>query len=102
MLTNGYIVLTVFFKQEEDVWTAKCQELGTATFGDTFEEARQNIEEAIQVHLSTLEDVGERERFFKENGIKIHQHRPRRIKIDAPFDSDTYVTQKTEQIYACA
>jgi len=102
MLTNGYIVLTVFFKQDEDVWTAKCQELGTATFGDTFEEAKLNIEEAIKVHLSTLEDVGEIDRFFRENNIKIYSHRPSRIKVDAPFDSDTYVTQKTEQIFACA
>lgn len=63
------VKLTVFFMQDEDVWTAQCKELGTIAFGYTFEEAKQNIKEAIQVHLNILDEVGETERFSDARNI---------------------------------
>ena len=71
-----YVVLTIIFNPEDEVWTAECQELGTATFGDTYEETNDNIKEAITLHLDALDEVGERAWFFKEHGI----HILRRIK----------------------
>jgi len=69
-MKNFYIILTVIFQEEKDCWTAECRELGTASFGDTFEEARDNITDAIELHLDELEAVGECGRFLKENNIK--------------------------------
>ena len=98
---NSYIVLTVAFRQEEDVWTVECHELGTATFGDTFEEAEQNITEAIELHLNTLEKVGERERFFKENNIKILKKLPQQKQVNVLTNFNTLVTRRTQLIHAC-
>ena len=97
-MKNAYIVLTIIFKPEDEIWTAECQELGTATFGDTLEEAKNNIEEAISLHLDTLKDVGERTRFFEEHNIKIHHHRPSRMKIDSPFEPNLLISQNVQQI----
>ncbi len=69
---KGYILLTVRFEREDNRWTAECLELGTASFGDTHEEAEETITEAIQLHLDGLEEHGERERFFRENNIAVY------------------------------
>ena len=77
----NYLLLTIIFQEEDDGrWTAECKELDTASFGNTIEGSRQNIEEAICLHLNTLKDVGELDRFLKENNIKISKTKPK-IKI---------------------
>jgi len=95
---TGYIVLTVIFKPEDEVWTVECKELGTATFGDTFAEAKQNLEEAIVLHLNTLAKVDELERFFKEHGIKVYQDQPEQMRIELPFDPSILVSQTIQPI----
>ncbi len=95
---TGYIILTVIFKFEDEVWTAECKELGTATFGDTIQEAEKDIQEAISLHLNTLEGVGEREAFFREHGIKVYQVQPEQMHIDLPFDANIFVSQRIQPI----
>ena len=92
MLTKAYIKLSVIFHKEDDGrWTAECKESGTASFGNTIEEAQTNIEEAICLHLEGLYEVGELERFFRENNITFHSRRPRTTTVDAPTTSGTFV-----------
>jgi predicted RNase H-like HicB family nuclease len=87
-----YIFLTIILEKEEsNRWTAECKELGTATFGNSIEDARHKIEEAIGLHLNTLEEVGERERFFKEHKIKLHTKQPDSIKVDVSTNPRTFV-----------
>ncbi len=87
-----YVFLTIVFQKEEDGrWTAECKELGTATFGSSFEDTQQKIEEAICLHLYTLEEVGEVERFFKENNIRVIAKRPRTVKINVPTNPLTFI-----------
>lgn len=86
----GYVVLTLKFRKEGDKWTARCVELGTAMFAGTLEEAEERIKEAITLHLNTLEDVGERDRFFEEHHITYHPHRPRTIRVPTTSDERTY------------
>lgn len=75
MKITGYIVLTFKFQKEGRRWTAYCEELGTATFGRSLPEAQKRLEEAVLLHLNTLEDVGERERFDRETFVHPHiQH----------------------------
>lgn len=74
---SGYVRLTCKFHKETRKWVAVCDELGTSTFGRTLDEAGHRLEEAMILHLNTLEDVGERERFFRENNIVFHRTRPR-------------------------
>ena len=100
MQTTHYIVLTGIFIEEDDGrWTATCKELGTATFGHSLKEAQENIAEMIELHLNTLEEVGERKRFFKENGIVIKtKHPPKSIQINTPFDPRIFVHPMVQPI----
>lgn len=75
MTSAHYISLTLEIRREDGQFAAYCRELGTATCGDTFEEAHKNIVEAVTLDLNTLEDIGERERVFKERGIRIQSDR---------------------------
>ena len=71
-----FVVLTCIFQKEGKWVTAACQELGTTAFGRTLNEAEKRLREAILLHLNTLEDVGERTRFFRENNIKLFTQYP--------------------------
>lgn len=87
-----YVRLTVVFeKQNDDRWTANCKELGTATFGESFQDAVEKIEEAICLHLNTLEEVGERERFLKENNIALHNEPTSSVRIYVPTKRNVFV-----------
>ena len=88
---EGYVLLTVRLQNEDDVWTAKCLELGTSTFGDTLEEAEDAISEAIEWHLDALGKHGERERFFSEHGITVYptlpEEKPSARRVPVPPES---------------
>lgn len=87
MKTAGYIVLTYEFHREGRKWVAHCEQLGTATFGRSLTEAQERIEEAVECHLNTLEDVGECERFFRKHNIEFHCTKPRsEVNIHACVD----------------
>lgn len=86
MPQNGYIALTCEYYQEGRKWVARCPELGTATFGRSLPDAQRKLEEAIELHLDTLEKVGERERFFRENNIVLHHTPPRILNVPARKD----------------
>ena len=68
---RGEIRLTLVVEKEGNAFASYCVELGTASEGDTPQEALDNIREAVQVHIGALEEVGTRERVFKEKGIEI-------------------------------
>ncbi len=67
------VVLTCVAEKEGDQFVSYCEELGTSSCGDTIEEAFENIEEAVEVHLDALEEVGELGRVFRERAIEVHQ-----------------------------
>lgn len=85
-----YVVLTTRFQKEGKKWVAICEELGTSTFGRSLPEAEKRLEEAVFMHLNTLEDVDERERFFKENNIVIHRKPTKEVRICMPTDSSYF------------
>ncbi len=58
-------------EQHDGVFVGYCVELGTVTQGDSLEEACKNLKDAIYVHLATLDEIGERERVFREKGIVV-------------------------------
>ncbi len=72
-MAEGYIILTLVVDEEDGQFAAHCPELGTATCGDTIEEALANLREAVTVHLDALEEVGTREKVFAERKIKVHE-----------------------------
>jgi predicted RNase H-like HicB family nuclease len=72
MATLGYLMLTLRVAKEGDQWSAICEELGTATYADTVEEALAELRELVGLHLDALKDVGERKQFFEDHGIDVH------------------------------
>ena len=88
-----YIIVTGVFRKEGRRWLAECPELGTATFGRSLSEADSRLKEEIKLHLDTLEEVGETQRFFDENGITVQTEGPETatVCIEAPFEPDTFV-----------
>ncbi len=82
--TDRYVLLTVSIHQEGKHFLSKCEDLGTASFGDTIDEALANLKDAVLLHLNTLEYLGDRERVFKERRIKVFKNetrKPRSIKV---------------------
>ena len=84
--STGYITLTIAIEEADSQYAAHGIELGTASCGDTFDEAFENIKEAVTVDLNALEEAGERAQFFNEHGIEIKQH----IEEDVPLVRPVY------------
>jgi predicted RNase H-like HicB family nuclease len=95
-----YVVLTLEFRKIDRRWTAYCKELGTATFGRSLPEADERIKEAVLLHLNTLEDVGERERFFREHNIKLHHDRPKNIRVCVSPGTNTFIEPHVQRLPA--
>lgn len=104
MKIRGYIKVTFVFREHDDRWTGKCLELGTATFGKSFEDIKEKLEDAVLCHLNTLEDLGERQRFFKEHKIKIYPHKPKakEVEVCAPYNSRILVQPRIQPLMATA
>lgn len=72
----GFIEVTLVTSKEEGGYVSTCLELGIASQGETVDEAFDNIRDATLVYLNTIERLGERQRVFRERGIKIRRHKP--------------------------
>lgn len=89
-MKNGdkYIMLTFSITEEDEQFASHCIELGTASCGATFEEARENIADAVELHINTLEESGDRARVFRENKIRVRTYsKPSRevpVKVTVP------------------
>jgi predicted RNase H-like HicB family nuclease len=49
---------TAFIHKEEDMYVAKCPEIGTASQGRTIEEAISNLKEATELYLEEFPQKG--------------------------------------------
>ena len=67
----GYFFLTNVAERDGDGFVAACLELGTVASGDTIEEAFENLDKAVLAQLKALEEAGQRERVFRENGVQV-------------------------------
>jgi predicted RNase H-like HicB family nuclease len=76
VIIQGHVVLTGIVEREGDQFVSYCRELGTASCGDSLEEAIKNLGDAIQVHINDLVDTGELERVFRERNIRIDVQPP--------------------------
>ena len=101
MSATGYVVLTYEFRRVDRRWTAYCEELGTATFGRSLPEAKKRLQEAVLLHLNTLEDVGELERFFKEHNIQYHRIKPKKdIIVRLPLREEVFLHPHIQRVPA--
>jgi hypothetical protein len=72
MPADGFVILTMAFRQDGRRWTGECLELGTATYARTLKQASDELHELVTLHLNALDDVGECDRFFREHGIRYY------------------------------
>ncbi|MBI2832384.1 MAG: hypothetical protein HYX79_09025 [Chloroflexi bacterium] len=99
MSSKSYVVLTYKFQKVGRRWTAYCEELGTATFGRSLPEAERHLDEAVSLHLDTLEEVGEIERFFREHNIQLHRTKPEKdILVCMPLDQSVFVQPRIQRV----
>lgn len=99
MSKGGYVVLTFRLRKEGRRWTAYCEELGTAVFGRSLPEADKRLDEAVSLHLNTLEEVGECERFFKKHNIELHHAKPKKdVTVCLPLTTEIFVHSHIQPI----
>lgn len=48
---RGYMELSVIIEKDEDIYVAKCPEIGTVSQGKSIEEAIANLKEATELYL---------------------------------------------------
>jgi len=91
---EGYIVLTFEFHKEGQMWVGECRELGTATDGRSLEKVEEELLELVALDLNGLEEIGERERLFKERGIKIYPvQAPDQVTMNVPVNTSNRLVQ---------
>jgi predicted RNase H-like HicB family nuclease len=82
-MENGqYIEVTFEFTEEDGMYAATCRELGTASCGDTLDEAVRNIRDAVTLHIDSLTELGKLERVLSEQGV--HVRRPDAASTPVP------------------
>ena len=53
------LILTIVIKKEGTNYSSWCPELDVASQGNTVEEARQNLKEAVELHVDTMIQNGD-------------------------------------------
>lgn len=85
---SGYVVLTFKIYPEDGQYVSECRELGTASCGDTIDEALQNIREASVQFLNAIEANGERDRIFRKRNIPVYPGLPENGQMVAARDRE--------------
>lgn len=67
------VILTGVAEKDGNQFTALCPELDVASCGDTVEEALDMLEEALEVYLEDLADIGNLDRELKECGVTVRE-----------------------------
>ena len=76
------VILTGMAEKDDHLFASHCVELGIASCGDTVEEAFDMLEEAIEVYLEALVDIGTLDREFQECGVAARE--------DVPCDNEEF------------
>ena len=87
----GFITLTLEVAKEGRQFVSRCRELGTASCGDSFDEALENIEDATLAYLNAIEELGERPRIFREKGIRVNKKRPTTVRREYSLPPGAFV-----------
>ncbi len=90
MTVECYVALTCQYHKEGKRWVGVCRELGTSTYNRSLSELQKQLAELITLHLNCLEELGERERFFRENSIETYAVKPKYVKQPIPDSTDVF------------
>jgi hypothetical protein len=98
MAVECYVTLTCQYHKEGRRWVGICRELGTSTYNRSLSELQKQLAELVTLHLNCLEELGERERFFKENKIKIYPVKPKFVTEPIPEKSDVFIRPSVHRL----
>ena len=73
--------MTFHVRAEDGQYSSECPELGTASCGDTIDEAFSNVMEATAQYLNAIEVNGERGRVFRKRNIPIYPVAPDEARL---------------------
>lgn len=85
------VTFRAHWEDEEQVYEAVCDELDVASFGETIDEAIENVLEATLLYVNTIEELGERRRVFEERGITPDFGLPELHQEEVPVDEGELV-----------
>ena len=63
--------LTFDIEKEGEQWTGTCLDLGTSTFGDTLDEAINELHESVTLQLDEVDRLGFVSEYLAENRVSI-------------------------------
>lgn len=63
------LILTIVVRKEQGRYSSWCPELDVASQGDTVEEARQNLQEAVELHVDTMVENGDLNELLEKIGL---------------------------------
>ena len=63
------LILTMIVRKEREKYSSWCPELDVASQGDTIEEARRNLQEAVELHVETMVQEGELNQLLSTIGL---------------------------------
>lgn len=94
-----YIILTYMVQQEGEYFVSECIELGTSSFGLDENEAFENLQEATEVYLETLEDLGEAHQVLEAKGVRVYSFEPASLEVRrAKFPADSLVRPRVVEL----
>ena len=64
------IALTCAYTQESGQWVGVCKEFGTSAFSNTLENARVELQEAIELQLNEIEQLGHIDEYLAVNDVE--------------------------------
>lgn len=65
------LILTFVIKKESGKYSSWCPELDVASQGDTVEEARKNLKEAVESHVETMIKNGDVKELLEKLGMSL-------------------------------
>ena len=63
------LLLNVIVQQEDKGYSLICPELNVASQGETFEDAIDNIKEAVELYIESAEEVGNIDEVLEQLGL---------------------------------
>ena len=76
-----FIILTFVAQREGDFFVSECLELGTSSFGTSEDEALEDLLDATEVYLNTLEDLGEAHQILDAKGVHVYSYEPAMLEV---------------------
>lgn len=73
MRAGSQILLTLRFSQEDSKYVGFCDDLGLASCGNTLEDAKSSLQEAIMLVLNRMTEMGEVQDYLEGRDVEVFQ-----------------------------